>query len=400
MTLQDSLDIKGKFIVSIVGGLIVLFSIMAVILVGQQQSALEKLLQTAQQVVEKSAAGNSRVTLDNEKLKIKSITNLLTQISAGPVSELEIDALEGYASAILEDANFSYIGFSDAESTLLSAKGDLSSVDPENVITNKLLLEDIELGSLTVGYNFDHANDYADKVAIEQQLNFTKMQQASDNSLTTAKISLAIIMVIMSIAIAFFVSFLFKLIVCDRLSTLEYRIKEIALGDGDLRKRIEVHSTDIIARIGGHLNTLLEKLQNTVKQVVHSSHELTTAAEEMSVVTAQESENIAAQKNQIEQSAAAISEMSSTVQEVARNAVTAADAAKKADDESNVGMSVVRQTVDSINELAQEVEKASDVIQTLEEDSNAIGVILEVIRGIAEQTNLLALNAAIEAARA
>ena len=49
---------------------------------------------------------------------------------------------------------------------------------------------------------------------------------------------------------------------------------------------------------------------------------------------------------------------------------------------------------------AARIANATDVINRLNEDSDAIGHILDVIRGVADQTNLLALNAAIEAARA
>ncbi len=60
----------------------------------------------------------------------------------------------------------------------------------------------------------------------------------------------------------------------------------------------------------------------------------------------------------------------------------------------------MQQAVDSISDLASEIGTTSEVIHALEADSEAIGNVLDVIRGIAEQTNLLALNAAIEAARA
>ncbi len=53
-----------------------------------------------------------------------------------------------------------------------------------------------------------------------------------------------------------------------------------------------------------------------------------------------------------------------------------------------------------IQELSDNIGNATGVINRVNDDSDAIGHILDVIRGIAEQTNLLALNADIEAARA
>jgi methyl-accepting chemotaxis protein len=95
-----------------------------------------------------------------------------------------------------------------------------------------------------------------------------------------------------------------------------------------------------------------------------------------------------------------MNEMSATVQEVARNAVEAAEAAKEADNTFHQGKQVIDRVIEAIGELANEVEKAANVIQQLEAESMNIGSVLDVIKSIAEQTNLLALNAAIEAARA
>src|SRR5690606_5666675 len=93
-------------------------------------------------------------------------------------------------------------------------------------------------------------------------------------------------------------------------------------------------------------------------------------------------------------------EMSAAVHEVARNAQSAAEAARYAEEQSREGAQVVSATIHSIRQLAQEVESACATIGTLEQEAANIDAVLAVIRGIAEQTNLLALNAAIEAARA
>jgi len=86
--------------------------------------------------------------------------------------------------------------------------------------------------------------------------------------------------------------------------------------------------------------------------------------------------------------------------EVANNAAQAATAADEANQRAGRGREVVEQVRHSIEILADKVRSGADAIKQVEQESDAIGQILDVIRGIAEQTNLLALNAAIEAARA
>ncbi|WP_417663229.1 methyl-accepting chemotaxis protein [Pseudomonas sp.] len=102
----------------------------------------------------------------------------------------------------------------------------------------------------------------------------------------------------------------------------------------------------------------------------------------------------------VDQVSTAATEMSSAVHEVARNAQSAADAARSAEAQSRDGAQVVGGVIESIRQLAREVESASTSIQALEMEAGNIGAVLAVIKSIAEQTNLLALNAAIEAARA
>lgn len=96
----------------------------------------------------------------------------------------------------------------------------------------------------------------------------------------------------------------------------------------------------------------------------------------------------------------AISEMNETVQTVASNAHRATDSAKQAHDNVKTGQSVVTDSIDSINELASEIEIGANVIYELEKSTDAIGSVLDVIKGFTEKTHLLALNATIEAARA
>jgi len=172
------------------------------------------------------------------------------------------------------------------------------------------------------------------------------------------------------------------------------------LADGDLAVQANVRGNDELAHIARAFNGLSERFRRSLGEVSASTTALATAAGELSAVSEQTNRGIGQQQSGTDQVATAMHEMTVTVQEVARNTVTAADAARQADSVAQSGAAEVRQTVAAINALATEVDHAAQVIQRLSEDSKRIGVVSDVIRGIAEQTNLLALNAAIEAARA
>ncbi len=172
------------------------------------------------------------------------------------------------------------------------------------------------------------------------------------------------------------------------------------IADGDLTAKIAVTRSDETGQILAATKAMGEKLRGLLSQVTQSSTSLSSAAEELSIITEQSSQGVRTQKAETEQIATAMTEMTSTVQEVARNAAAAAQAAQRANKEAKDGRDIVEHAVGSIESLAAEVEKVSGVIQKLESESQRIGTVVDVIKDISEQTNLLALNAAIEAARA
>ena len=177
-------------------------------------------------------------------------------------------------------------------------------------------------------------------------------------------------------------------------------LKNIAEGEGDLTRRIDQQSKDEIGELAFWVNSFLDKLQNTIGNVVNVIPALTKVSVDMAQEIKLTKDRAYEQSDSATQVADSVQKMISTGGDVAQHASQAAEEASDANQTAQNGQEIVNKTVQSINNLASEVEQTAIVIAQLEQDTGNIDSILEVIKGVAEQTNLLALNAAIEAARA
>ncbi len=150
--------------------------------------------------------------------------------------------------------------------------------------------------------------------------------------------------------------------------------------------------------------TEIKDKQNTIVRVANEASEIAdrvaAASEQIAAQVGQISRGAEIQRERVESTASAMTQMNSTVLEVARNAAQASEQSEgtrqKADNGAELVGQVVR-SVEKVNKIAGEMQKE---MQELGNQAENIGGIMNVISDIADQTNLLALNAAIEAARA
>ncbi len=162
---------------------------------------------------------------------------------------------------------------------------------------------------------------------------------------------------------------------------------------GDLTAHVVGNYQGDHARIKDDINTMADKLSESMGQISQNAQTLASSSEELSAVSAQMSSNaeetssqanvVSAASEQVSKNiqtvATATEEMSSSIKEIAKNATEAAKIATAA---------------------VRTAESTNATVGKLGESSAEIGQVIKVITSIAQQTNLLALNATIEAARA
>src|SRR2546422_363113 len=163
-------------------------------------------------------------------------------------------------------------------------------------------------------------------------------------------------------------------------------LRDIAEGEGDLTRRLQVRSRDELGELARWFNTFVDKLRVVIGQTRESAERAALAAQQLSTGTEQISGAAQEQASSLEETAASMEELTGTVKQNADNARQASQLAVESRDTAERGGQVVASAVASMDEITRASERISEIISVIDE--------------IAFQTNLLALNAAVEAARA
>tara|TARA_R110002095_G_scaffold212967_1_gene202909 strand:+ start:8538 stop:10178 length:1641 start_codon:yes stop_codon:yes gene_type:complete len=220
------------------------------------------------------------------------------------------------------------------------------------------------------------------------------IQLTFQHELRTAAISLAALL-----TIALIVGFMLAKAIALPITKLQELMTQ-ATDNHDLSLRADINSRDEIGAMAQTFNSMLSSFDGIIADVAKASYQVSQSATELSTTTLQTQNGMQEQKQETIIVATAVTEMASTVQNIAINTENTVKLTHHTSLAASGGKKLVREAMDAVNALADQLSQSGLLTAQLKNESTNIATILEVINNIANQTNLLALNAAIEAARA
>ncbi|MBI3146549.1 MAG: PAS domain S-box protein [Pseudogulbenkiania sp.] len=171
-------------------------------------------------------------------------------------------------------------------------------------------------------------------------------------------------------------------------------------GEGDFKEHVGEQGPRECAVLLQRLETTRINLRTILADVVSATERIGQDAQRIGQQAETLRERAKDESNDIAQVAAALEQLTVSVNEIADSTRLGSAHAAMARQLVQTGSERMQHSLQTTDILRGTIAEARDTIGTLHGAITRIGSVTELIREIAEQTNLLALNAAIEAARA
>ena len=273
-------------------------------------------------------------------------------------------------------------------------------------LSDQLIIESENLAN-----KFSELNLILSKVLDDINLSLKKESDSvNENVISDAGNFIWVVLVVsvIGLIISLLFGFLVRRSITNPVDKLVDTAKDIAEGEGDLTKRIQVVDEDELGILSNWFNTFLRKLNDIIIQVKQDAHQINQVSQEMAAGNMDLSSRTHQQSASLEETASSMEEINSIVQNSAEESKNANTLTKNAQQSVEKSRKQLLDTVDDsitnnhemLSSLQETNSKVVDAMEDIMLGSKKIAGIITLINDVAFQTNLLALNASVEAARA
>jgi methyl-accepting chemotaxis protein len=205
---------------------------------------------------------------------------------------------------------------------------------------------------------------------------------------------------VVSIPLLVFIWLFIRNFVTTPLEKMVGGLRDIASGEGDLTRRLEVRSNDEIGQASTAFNQMMEKFSGLVHQVGESASQVSSASRELSGGASEVARGSHEQYLKSTATTEAVERMVKSIVSVAESTEKVHGQSRESLERSNAGNQSMAKLIGEVGMVEATVREIADTVTNFVKSTEAISNITREVKDIADQTNLLALNAAIEAARA
>ncbi|CAD7287413.1 hypothetical protein LMG7974_00292 [Campylobacter majalis] len=388
---MKNLSISKKIILSVVSLLFVSFVLLEIIIVNEIKKSSNNIATNSLEMLSESVFYSLRSAMNlGDAEAIRSSLELNSKIKN--ISELKVYKSNSVAELFgLERVRVSDDEIRQQFITPGSKRLEVYKNDEHFVRLIKPLMADSECLAC-------HVNESENNVLGVMDMSYSLKD--IDNDIKSQSYTLIALFVVSLVLTLIVIIFTLRSVVIKPIEELRYTTKDLADGEGDLRARIKVKSSDEIGKVGYNVNTFIQKIEHTIQNVTTSSENISNQINTLrnnSSRLAKSSQNAKEQAELSHKLTKDVGDDFTFAKQMANNAVSLSQESNASLDDV---LNTLKNVVDSINKASQNEEALAIKTQEVAMQSENISKILGIIDDIADQTNLLALNAAIEAARA